>query len=270
MKLTIITINYNNLEGLKQTFDSVFKQTFQDFDYIVIDGGSTDGSKAYIEAHQDKLYYWLSEKDNGVYNAMNKGILKANGEYLNFMNSGDVFYDSNVLDKVFSSNINQDTIYGDNMVNYGNRLEKEIPPAFLSFEFLMETCVNHQSTFFKRSLFSNSFLYSEDLKISSDWEFFAYNIIIKGATYKKIDEIICIYDKLGFSSQKENFQLYLDEREVCKQKHFSFFLNHKDPLLEKISFKRKKDIDAISRNKTLFRLLKWQIDFLKLFVSKKV
>ena len=84
-KLSIITINYNNLEGLKKTFESVFMQTYQDFEYIVIDGGSTDGSKEYIAENTDKINHWVSEPDKGVYHAMNKGIVKASGEYLLFI-----------------------------------------------------------------------------------------------------------------------------------------------------------------------------------------
>lgn len=85
MKLSVITINYNNAEGLAKTMDSVFRQRFSDFEYIVIDGGSTDGSKDLIVNNQDKIAYWCSEKDSGIYNAMNKGIREASGEYLLFI-----------------------------------------------------------------------------------------------------------------------------------------------------------------------------------------
>ena len=91
MKLSIITVNLNNLEGLKKTYESVVCQTFTDYEWLVIDGGSTDGSREFIEEHQDKFAYWCSEPDKGIYNAMNKGIVRAKGEYLNFMNSGDYF-----------------------------------------------------------------------------------------------------------------------------------------------------------------------------------
>ncbi|RZJ43544.1 MAG: glycosyltransferase, partial [Chryseobacterium sp.] len=99
MKLTVLTINYNNKEGLIKTFESVRAQTWTEFEFIVIDGGSTDGGKALIEQN-DQIDYWVSEKDSGVYNAMNKGIKKANGDYIIFMNSGDYFYNEFVLEKV--------------------------------------------------------------------------------------------------------------------------------------------------------------------------
>jgi len=83
-KLSIITINYNNCAGLKRTIDSVVSQSFKDYEWIVIDGGSKDGSKDLIEQYSDSFTYWVSEPDNGIYNAMNKGIEKANGEWMLF------------------------------------------------------------------------------------------------------------------------------------------------------------------------------------------
>ena len=98
MKLSIITINYNHKEGLLKTIKSVVNQTYHDIEYIVIDGGSTDGSKEYIESKQEYINQWVSEKDHGVYNAMNKAIRMAQGEYCIFMNSGDHFFSSQSLE----------------------------------------------------------------------------------------------------------------------------------------------------------------------------
>ena len=100
MKLSIITINYNNLAGLQKTMESVFSQTCKDFEYIVIDGASTDGSAEYIRAHADQLTYWVSEKDTGIYNAMNKGVRAAKGEYLLMLNSGDFLVDDRVIERI--------------------------------------------------------------------------------------------------------------------------------------------------------------------------
>ena len=99
-KISIITINYNDKIGLSKTINSVLNQSWQKFEFIVIDGGSNDGGLEVIEQHKDKIDYWVSEPDKGVYNAMNKGIKVAKGEYLIFMNSGDTFYDDNVLEKI--------------------------------------------------------------------------------------------------------------------------------------------------------------------------
>src|SRR5215213_3812369 len=98
-QFSIISINLNNAEGLQKTFDSVFNQTFTDFEYIIIDGGSSDGSEEIIKENADKFSYWVSEKDDGIYDAMNKGIAKATGDYLLFLNSGDHLLDSSILQK---------------------------------------------------------------------------------------------------------------------------------------------------------------------------
>ena len=105
--LSIITINYNNKKGLLKTINSIKEQSFIDFEWIIIDGGSTDGSVEIIRENESRIAYWISEPDKGVYDAMNKGILRANGVWLNFMNSGDTFEGKDTLRNVFSENITE-------------------------------------------------------------------------------------------------------------------------------------------------------------------
>jgi len=100
MKLSIITINYNDKEGLRKTIESVLSQTWTDYEYLIIDGGSADGSLDVIREYEDKITYWISEKDNGIYNAMNKGIVKSKGAYLQFLNSGDYLVDNKVFENM--------------------------------------------------------------------------------------------------------------------------------------------------------------------------
>ncbi|MFZ3274524.1 MAG: glycosyltransferase, partial [Lutibacter sp.] len=121
MLLSIITINFNNLEGLKKTMASVLGQTWKEFEYIIIDGGSTDGSAAYIESQSQHLNYWVSESDKGIYNAMNKGIKVAHGEYLLFLNSGDEFYDLEVLEKNNAAIHTEDFVYFDILLIFANK-----------------------------------------------------------------------------------------------------------------------------------------------------
>jgi glycosyltransferase involved in cell wall biosynthesis len=102
MKITVITINHNNKSGLEKTIKSVCNQSNTDFEYIVIDGGSSDGSKEIIEDYQNEIACWVSEKDNGIYHAMNKGIKEAAGEFVVFMNSGDVFYNETIIDSLLN------------------------------------------------------------------------------------------------------------------------------------------------------------------------
>lgn len=169
MTLSIITINYNNLEGLKRTYDSVVSQTCQDFEWIIIDGGSTDGSKEFIEAHLDKFAYWCSEPDKGVYNAMNKGIAKAKGEYLNFMNSGDCFYDEHTLENVFSQELNADLVYGDWIHVYDNeeRFVSAPQKGFNATVYIENVC--HQSMLIRSHILKQRG-YDENMSILADWK----------------------------------------------------------------------------------------------------
>ena len=169
MKLSIITINYNNKAGLQKTIDSVICQTWKDYEWIIIDGGSTDGSKELIEKYQQHFAYWCSEPDKGVYNAMNKGIAKAKGEYLNFMNSGDRFYAKDTLEQVFVNNTpNADMVYGDWI-----RIEKDNSdlmkaPNEVSLDFFYTDNICHQAMFLKSSTMKKKG-YDETFQIYADW-----------------------------------------------------------------------------------------------------
>ena len=144
-KVSIITVNYNNNEGLQKTFDSVFAQTYVDFDYLVIDGGSNDGSRELIESNKDKLAYWLSEKDRGIYDAMNKGIDNAKGEYLLFLNSGDYLYNKDVLREVAESGLDADIVYGDIIWDTDGVQSENRFPDKISFDFFFKRRVSSSS-----------------------------------------------------------------------------------------------------------------------------
>lgn len=269
MKLSIITINYNNLEGLKQTFESIKNQTYQDFEWIVIDGGSTDGCKEFIEANSKSITYWVSEKDSGLYNAMNKGILVATGEYLNFMNTGDYYYENNTLEKAINKLQGFDIVFGNTMLIYKNKEILEEPPFQLSVNFLFKSGINHQATFFKRKLFFDSFLYNENYKISSDWEFLVYNLIIKNVSYKKLNQIICFYNTFGISNEKKSEAIYFKERDETIKKYFKFIFESTDFQFSNIKYKRISQIDKISQNKLLYKLLKLNLNILMFFIKNK-
>lgn len=209
-KISIITINYNDINGLQKTFDSVFNQTYQDYEYIVIDGGSTDGSKELIEQYHDKIDYWVSEPDKGIYNAMNKGIVKATGEFLQFLNSGDYLVDAFVLDKVNPFCNDCDMVFGncrmimpDGSVKLDKASEKN-----LGFTYFFHDIINHQSTFINKNLFNKYGLYDETLKLAADWKFFFIAFGLNLSNIKKIDVDIVYYDGNGASFvSKENFHL---------------------------------------------------------------
>jgi len=266
MKFSIITVNYNNAAGLEKTIKSVLSQTYANFDFVVIDGGSTDASAAIIEQHQDKISYWVSEKDTGVYNAMNKGIRAAKGDFVIFMNSGDVFYDVNVLKNADPLITSEYSIY------YGNNIKKspsserlKTYPAKLNFSFFYSSSLNHQSTFIKRSLFDDLFYYNENYKIASDWEFFAYAICVQNVPYKYLDQTISIYDFTGISTTQS--ELLATEKLDSIRKYFPAF---EDDYIDisLLTSKRVQQIFHIQKYPVAWRFLKNFISILLLFVPK--
>lgn len=214
MKLSIITVNLNNREGLQRTIDSVVSQTFHDFEWIVIDGGSTDGSKNLIERYADHFTYWVSEPDNGIYNAMNKGIKVAHGEYLQFLNSGDCFCDDTSLEHCFSHDFYGDLVYADLLLSKEGEKEVCIYPDTLTLNFFLNTTLCHNATFIKRTLF-NSHYYNEDLMLVSDWEFFLTQLL-NNKIFQHINEFVISYDLQGISS--ENDDAVVREREKVIEK----------------------------------------------------
>lgn len=207
-KLSIITINYNNREGLRKTIESVVNQTYRDFEYIVIDGGSTDGSVEVIKEYADRIDYWVSEKDKGIYDAMNKGIDRANGAYCQFLNSGDSFHSTNVLEQVLPSLDGTDIVVG--QIFLSNTLSaSEIIPS-VSMLRLYERSLPHSSAYISTRLLKKH-KYDTSLKIVSDWKFYIQTLIYENASYKFIETIVSNFDTNGISSQ--NTALVMSERE---------------------------------------------------------
>lgn len=212
MKYSIITVNYNNKEGLHKTIESVIHQTFKDYEFIIIDGGSTDGSVEILKEYNNNITYWVSEPDGGIYQGMNKGIIRATGDYLNFMNSGDCFYSNDVLHKVASYNYNADIITGRDY-HYSEKKgmgHASIQPIRLSMITFFTSTLDHQSSFIKRNLFEKC-LYREDLRLVSDWVFFLEKIVIEGNTVQFIPDIICYREVGGITWQQ--YDKNLKERE---------------------------------------------------------
>ncbi len=199
-KLSIITINYNNRNGLEKTIGSVVGQTFDDFEYLIIDGGSKDGSVEIIQQHAGKVSYWISESDSGIYNAMNKGIKLAKGEYCLFLNSGDYLLNENVLRNV-SDELNGDAIiYGNGRMEKGSgKSELVNMPQNLTLEYFSSRSIFHPSTFIKRELFDTYGLYNESNKIVSDWEFFIKTIMVANVKARKIPNEIAVVEDGGIS-----------------------------------------------------------------------
>jgi glycosyltransferase involved in cell wall biosynthesis len=219
--LTIVTINYNNLEGLQRTLDSIVNQTWREFEYIVIDGGSSDGSAAYIASQSEHIDYWVSETDNGIYNAMNKGINMATGDYILFINSGDELYSNSILEEVITELYSDDVVYFDLLLLDKKESQKWILPEKLNYKVFIESTIGHPASFIKRELFLKYGNYDESLRISSDWKFFFWVIIVNKATTRKVNKVLSKFyldgissaDVLGVKNEREkvlieNFQDY--------------------------------------------------------------
>ena len=223
--LSIITINLNNGLGLRKTLKSIESQTWQKFESIIIDGGSTDNSVAVIRefAGRDRspIRKWVSEKDHGLYHAQNKGIREASGRYLLFLNSGDFLYKKQALHNLKPDEWATDLIYGNIIFQHKyhrvrSRMPEDITAAHMFYSTLM-----HPATFIKRELFDIIGLYREDFRICSDYYFFtkailSYNV---SRTYKK--NAVTVYAMDGVSSNPKNFALQDAERRTTQLEFFS-------------------------------------------------
>ncbi|MUU77651.1 glycosyltransferase family 2 protein [Winogradskyella endarachnes] len=226
-KISIITINYNNVYGLKLTAESVLNQTFSNFEYIIIDGDSNDGSKAYLQTITRDNFICISEPDSGIYNAMNKGIEKASGDYLLFLNSGDVLENDNVIETI-QPYLEQDiSVLSGNIIfneNSGKRLREH--PNKMTFSYLVGNAISHPSTFIKKSLFVKYGNYSEEYKIVSDWAFFLKVLGLNNESYKKIPEVISIFDTKGVSTNSDNLKSIYAERQLVLKTFFPRIFNN--------------------------------------------
>lgn len=276
-KLSIITINYNNLEGLKKTIESVINQTWQEFEYIVIDGGSTDGSTACIESQETHFDYWVSEPDAGMYNAMNKGIEGATGAYLLFLNSGDVLYNDNVLLETNKSlQLDIDIVYGDLwIVGEQGKGFKNYYPDFIDFPFLKQTSLGHPSTFIKRELFNIYGLYRTDLKIISDWAFFVKVLCRHKVSQHKIEHIIATFYEGGLSTATVYHQQHIKERKKVLLEMFDLYEESFDKLILKFKLQKElfnqldQGIETLVTNKKLLKILNSIIKVFGLILKKK-
>ena len=269
MKLSIITVNLNDKEGLKRTMDSVFSQSFTDYEYIVVDGGSTDGSVELIIEAGDKVAKWVSEPDTGIYNAMNKGIGMASGEYVNFLNAGDWYVDG-ILNDIFSKNRNADILYGDQyFIREGGKLQLKTKPAKLTlFDFYWGS-LYHQASFIKRKLFDNDH-YNENLKIISDAEFYLKKIILGKCSYEHIGLPVVYYNTGGLSSSDKAGKIIKEERKYLHEKYFPEYIL--DDYAELLQYKRSPLYDLIPElNKTTgFKHFVAKVDRMLIAVYKMI
>jgi len=192
MKITVITICLNNFSDIEATINSVISQNYNDIEYIVIDGGSTDGTLDIINLYSNNIALFISEKDNGIYNAINKGILMATGDVVGLLHAGDEFYENNVLQSVSErfNNSEVDLIYGHSIIL--SRKSKAIvrinkSPPYNSKLLKLGWFPSHQSIYAKRSVFDKCGLYKEKYNIAGDYEFFLRVAMVCKVRIERID-----------------------------------------------------------------------------------
>lgn len=220
--ISVITINYNDAQGLARTVASVRNQSYEAMEYLVIDGGSTDGSKEYIEKHEKSFTHWVSEPDAGIYNAMNKGVAKATGMYVLFLNSGDTFYSETALASFIPYLASQKDIYYGNIQVVGEAVRIQTYPEEVSFAYFVKKTLPHPAALIKKSCLQQ-YPFDETLKIVSDWKFFTEGICKHGFTYKYVDAVISSFRMDGISST--NPELVKEERLRVLETDFSVLYN---------------------------------------------
>lgn len=195
---SIITVCFNERDKIRLTCESMVAQTFRDFEWIVIDGGSSDGTLEILRTFESSMATLVSEPDEGIYDAMNKGIKLATGRYLLFMNGGDFFAKNDVLEMVAEAP-DCDLISGDMVIPDEQRSNHRAPDR-LSREYFKMTTLPHQSSFILRNLFLEFGLYDSSYEISADLEFFARLYGATEPTYWRVPIEVAVFDAAGVSS----------------------------------------------------------------------
>lgn len=261
MKLSIITVNLNNCDGLQKTIDSVVSQTFTDYEWIVIDGGSTDGSKELIEQYSEHFAYWVSEPDKGIYNAMNKGISHAQGDWLQFLNSGDWLCNEHTLYNIFTSEHEGDILYGDYFYHNKSENTKVVIPDIISLYWVIrpECFFCHQAFFYRKEIFFTH-SYNEKYKVSSDTAL-TIQLICEGKKMVHIPIETVYYSAGGISSQLTHEQAI--ERDEIIKTHTPFHIYQDFLTIDNIYKKQ-----YLYHSRKIFRIISKNTDKIIILLNK--
>lgn len=223
-KLSIITINYNNAAGLKKTLDSVAAQTYTDFEHIIVDGASTDGSVNEIISYSQSpianryKITWISEPDTGIYNAMNKGVRMAKGEYTLMLNSGDYLVDNHVIEKIIPLLDSTDIIQGNTIEEYPDKTMRNrgYGDSDIDLFDVMNGHFLHQAAFCRKGLFARYGMFDESYKVGGDTKFFMNCLGVNNATFKYIDIDVSNYDLTGISASQDKQVVTIRNEELVR------------------------------------------------------
>jgi glycosyltransferase involved in cell wall biosynthesis len=222
MKLSIVTITFNDLKGLQDTYRSIRNQTFHDYEWVVVDGGSKDGTREFLQEHDSEIAWWCSEPDKGVYNAQNKGTQKAKGEYCIYMNSGDSFHADDVLEKIFERETDADIIYGDWMFVYEDGKVWDLAaPEVADMAFFYDSNICHQAMFVKTQLVLSR-PYDETMKVYADWDEWLA-LCMQGKKFERRDIIVCDFLFGGLSTDEMSKELKEERRTEIEMLHERYY-----------------------------------------------
>lgn len=249
-KLSIITVNYNNAAGLQKTVESLLSQTWRNFEYIVLDGGSTDGSANYLAMYNTEITYWVSEPDQGIYDAMNKGIAKATGEYLFFLNSGDHFNHIDALAQIEKELQQDGFIYFDIKVVTASTSFTLHNPEKFSFVYLHNNLPCHQCTFIHKTVFERVGHYDTTLKIVADWKLLLLAVLKHNFSYRKVAGVFTTFYQDGISSLPENKATIDAERATVLATEFPILMQ---------DLKEYNYLQRVLRNLRKSRKIQWMI-----------
>ena len=201
-KITVITVVYNAVNKIEETILSVINQDYENLEYIIIDGGSNDGTVEIIKKYTDKIAFWSSSKDSGIYNAMNKGIQKSTGNYINFMNAGDRYVDENVISAIFKNedNIYFDVLYGNSILEKSNKTQIKQPVIKSVSELWKGPVFRHGAMFTKLKIHKKfPFKVEDRYKICADFDFI-YSIYLNGFIMKHVNIEFIVFEEDGISN----------------------------------------------------------------------
>ena len=218
MKISVITVTLNALPALQRTMNSVINQDYDDFEFIVVDGASTDGSVAYLKNHTTSIQKWISEPDSGIYEAMNKGVQMATGDFCLFLNAGDTFISNKTLSDIAPTLDDADIILGNEILVNEKGIMCGFTPSRGSFTLrhLLTSSVCHQSTFIRRTVLL-AHPYNESLKLVSDWQFVLERFLEGKERFKTVDVDVCFFYSGGRTDR--NRDLGIKERVAVLERY---------------------------------------------------
>ena len=252
MKISVITVTFNNLPGLRKTLPSVIGQDYPDFEYIIVDGASQDGTVAYLKEHLAGITAWVSEPDSGIYEAMNKGVRLATGDYCIFMNAGDLFVSPSVLTRVQGHLNDADIILGNEIVVNEDDTIRGFTSSRHAYtlKHLLTSSTSHQATFIRRGLLLE-YPYDESFRLVSDWKFILERFLEGCHTFKEINVDVCYfrtggatdrYRAIGAQEKRSVLERYPEYKEIWSKPYspslFAMIISKSREILAHIRYHR--------------------------------